>query len=686
MATQRPTFIALPPDDTRATSAASSRYDLTSPRIQHYDGDVPPALSPLDAFAAHSRKLARELEETRKAGERRMSRLPPQHITQSLSEHQQNRPSIFRQLSSESDVVPPLPEKFKSSSGTNPQVSEPRARPQSSHPRYSGIIKPDDDEEPGRLTPIATSEARDYFGGRPSQSPTSIQRSERLAQDDTSDNALRLPVSPGNPDLTFTLAPPNAAFARKPYHESSDDEYTSSNAGSTFSQTRKLSSSSGVSVPPSPASPFFRSHERSSSNNSNGSISTSSHRKRTSHLNFSRPLSSSSLNQLYTGIDAPIRQPSQRSQRSIGSALPPLPTPSNSFDDTRSEVSEGFHNHSSHYTHRTFTLPRGRKSDRASALFIPISGPDFVWHEPMFPSTPPLDARPSADLRVPTDEIPRPSQATQRSGFSFEFSLDRPRPFVQEEKRPSSADGLPTLAKPVTKSFVARPSTATAAVSNFKTKIPPPPIPADPRDDIERSSRSDSTVRPTTSRSISNYQALSPDEHVTKAIDLHQHGDLKESTYHLRIAAKEDHPTGMLLYALACRHGWGMRANPAEGVNWLRKAVDCAMLEVADDETPDPNSARPQADVVEKKTHRAQFALAIYELGQCHLNGWGMDMDKALALRCFEIAGNWGDTDALSEAGFCYAEGIGCKKNLKKAAKFYRMAEQKGVSMVGNSW
>ena len=46
----------------------------------------------------------------------------------------------------------------------------------------------------------------------------------------------------------------------------------------------------------------------------------------------------------------------------------------------------------------------------------------------------------------------------------------------------------------------------------------------------------------------------------------------------------------------------------------------------------------------------------------------------------------WGDPDALSEAGFCYANSVGCKKDLKKSAKFYRMAEAKGVNMVGNSW
>jgi TPR repeat protein len=125
-----------------------------------------------------------------------------------------------------------------------------------------------------------------------------------------------------------------------------------------------------------------------------------------------------------------------------------------------------------------------------------------------------------------------------------------------------------------------------------------------------------------------------------------------------------------------------MRPNQQEGVQWLRKAADCASLEIAIDEE---TNSKP-ADILEKKTKRAQFALSIYELGVSHMNGWGIEQDKTLALRCFEIAANWGDADAMAEAGFCYAQGQGCKKDLKKAAKYYRMAEAKGMSMVGNSW
>jgi len=177
---------------------------------------------------------------------------------------------------------------------------------------------------------------------------------------------------------------------------------------------------------------------------------------------------------------------------------------------------------------------------------------------------------------------------------------------------------------------------------------------------------------------------MSAEDHLAKGIECHENGSLQESTYHLRYAARQNNPTAMLLYALACRHGWGMRANQKEGVEWLRKAAEYAQIEIADDE--DQAKDGKHVDAIERRTRKAQFALSIYELGVSHMNGWGIEQDKALALRCFEIAGTWGDVDALAEAGFCYAQGIGCKKNLKKSAKFYRMAEDKGMSMVGNSW
>ena len=39
-----------------------------------------------------------------------------------------------------------------------------------------------------------------------------------------------------------------------------------------------------------------------------------------------------------------------------------------------------------------------------------------------------------------------------------------------------------------------------------------------------------------------------------------------------------------------------------------------------------------------------------------------------------------------SETAWCYLHGIGTKKNVKLAARYYRMAEKQGVKSVGLSW
>lgn len=208
-----------------------------------------------------------------------------------------------------------------------------------------------------------------------------------------------------------------------------------------------------------------------------------------------------------------------------------------------------------------------------------------------------------------------------------------------------------------------------------------------------RSAKTDSTERtikaiPLHERSPST--ELTAEEHLDIGIKTHSDGELNKSTYHFRLAAMAGLSTGMLLYALACRHGWGMRPNQEEGVKWLRKAIDSAGLEVADVETTLENSSQPGGDPIaeaaERKKRKAQFALAMYELGVSYMNGWGCAKDKQLGLSCFEMAGNWGDCDALAEAAFCYTQGSGCKKDLKKAAQLYRKAAEGGMSMAGNSW
>lgn len=722
----RPTFIDL--RSTKPTDANDSRLNVTSPRFQHFDGDIPPTLSPLDAFAAQGRLLAKQLDESRRSN-RRVSRLPPSTVTQSLTQH---RPVLARSPSGPELSDPTVQD--GDDHGFKFEMEQPRSRPKSEYVRMSGLPRLGDMEEEDEWQtplehPAAIGLAHDgvanvvpsseYFGASRPESPQNVLRQigklrePSYVEDHAGSQTLALRPSGSRTELAATTIPPVQAmppgFTKPPHMESSDDDYTSSNAGSTFSQPRRLSSSSGMSMPHSPMSPFIPTHPRSPSLNSE--ISVGGTRQTRTTFNFSRPLSSSSMRR---SIDS-AREQSFDSHHTNPSIVENPPTPVISEARHLRAPSEDMLSANSSYTYAKFSLPRGRMVSRDSIVFSGLSTPHFEWAEPLFESpsaspahSPAARASASSDSyfsKPPAPPLPAPT-SNHNPGFSFDFTANEatrlPQPDGQPEivqpPRPQTpqqtSDQLSIKSKSSSPghsvkstSSPGRKSAETGDLRNLRAPILHEPF---DRDDAQStSSKSNSTIKPGSTRTgMTSYSYtsshLTPEEHVAKGIECHENGSLKESTYHLRIAAMQNHPTGMLLYALACRHGWGMRANQREGVQWLRKAVDSAVLEVADDE--DPTSSNRAEDFLERKARRAQFALSIYELGVSHLNGWGIEQDKALALRCFEIAGNWGDADALAEAGYCYAEGIGSKKDLKKAAKFYRLAENNGMNMVGNSW
>ena len=712
---ERPSFIDLrsrPPDP-------ASRLGLPSPRLQYNNGEVPPSLSPLDAFAAQSRMMAKQLD-IKKVGEKRISRLPPAMVTKSLSQHRAERPIVFRSLSEESSGSWGRGENVPGT-GSSPIIAHSHDRHLSQHPRISGVLSIHSDgmgederlviplDRPSTSTSIHRPHAQsDYFGlpRTASPAPTFAEDGPHVAliQTDTSiistfpsrENGQQLT---SRSDSTKSQLDPNLAVSSAlrpiPHMESSDDDYSSSIAGSSFSYPRKLSSSSGISAPHSPLSPFIPVHPpRSPSMSSDASVSGVSLAR--PHLNFSRPRSTASLCVL-SRTDSPTpQQPTNSHTRQPSATMQGAQHACPDSDNVVSGEGDGLlPAGGSSYTYARFSLPRGRMVSRNSTVFQGLSTPHFEWKEPLFQDVTPSgvnpDATPAASASRPSVTLDPGQDKADGGEATFTFGFESTQPTKSEQcvqpPPPSSHSD----------SYESRRSAESNSSSNGRTSAETGDLrsaravlgPKTQAEDVKStSSKSSSTVRAgstkTGATNATTFQYLSPEEHVTKAIECHESGSLQESTYHLRVAAMQNHPTAMLLYALACRHGWGMRPNQREGVQWLRKALDSAMLEVAEDE--DPSSATGPRELYDKKARRAQFALSIYELGVSHLNGWGIEQDKALALRCFEVAGHWGDVDALTEAGFCYAEGIGCRKDLKRAAKFYRMAEQRGVNMVGNSW
>ncbi|KAL3478977.1 hypothetical protein BJX99DRAFT_94449 [Aspergillus californicus] len=188
-------------------------------------------------------------------------------------------------------------------------------------------------------------------------------------------------------------------------------------------------------------------------------------------------------------------------------------------------------------------------------------------------------------------------------------------------------------------------------------------------------------VRPR-SRSSSRSRINDPQEDVNilEAIRLHEAGDLEQSTTMFGHLANPDginNALSQVLYGLALRHGWGCTPDPEKAVTYLSAAAS--------------NSASIEAQALEaglKKggAAKGELVLAIFELGNCFRNGWGVKKDMAAARQYFETAANLGDTDAMNEVAWCYLEGFGGKKDKFMAAKYYRLAEEKGNKTMGNSW
>jgi len=282
------------------------------------------------------------------------------------------------------------------------------------------------------------------------------------------------------------------------------------------------------------------------------------------------------------------------------------------------------------YVYSRFSLPRGKTLQRNSLIFQEnLPQAQFSWEQPVpFSNVQTLHgASPPSPQSRPSTSSLRPDPA--QSGTLLDpgrLSLDPSRPSL-DPGRPSIDPGLPSLDLDRPSHERGRPLVGQTQGSPSRSGDRPP----------SSSVASSSTIKAWSQHSLAPSTECSAEEHVSKAIEFHEAGALNKSTYHLRLAARQNHPTGMLLYALACRHGWGMRPNQKEGVAWLRRAADSASLEVADDE--DLMKDGKTVDFLEKKTRKAQFALSIYELGVSHMNGWGIEQDKVLALRCFEIAG-----------------------------------------------
>ncbi|KAL2870075.1 tetratricopeptide repeat protein [Aspergillus lucknowensis] len=165
-------------------------------------------------------------------------------------------------------------------------------------------------------------------------------------------------------------------------------------------------------------------------------------------------------------------------------------------------------------------------------------------------------------------------------------------------------------------------------------------------------------VRPR-SRSSSHSRINDPqgDVNIQEAIRLHEVGELEQSTsMFAQLADPEgaNNALSQVLYGLALRHGWGCRPDPEKAVTYLSAAASNSAL---------VESQALEAGLKKGGAAKGELVLAIFELGNCFRNGWGVKKDAVAARQYFETAANLGDTDAMNEIAWCYLEGFGGKKD-----------------------
>ncbi|KAI4135782.1 MAG: hypothetical protein LQ347_000371 [Umbilicaria vellea] len=141
--------------------------------------------------------------------------------------------------------------------------------------------------------------------------------------------------------------------------------------------------------------------------------------------------------------------------------------------------------------------------------------------------------------------------------------------------------------------------------------------------------------------------------------------------------ADQKNALSQVLYGLALRHGWGITPNPSLAITYLSQAAANAA---------DIEAQALGAGMKKGGAAKGELVLAIYELANCFRHGWGVGKDLKASRMYLEVAANLNDIDAMNDLAMFYEKGLGGPKDKAGAAKYLRLAEERGFKTFGNSW
>ncbi|KIR30098.1 hypothetical protein I309_00966 [Cryptococcus deuterogattii LA55] len=173
---------------------------------------------------------------------------------------------------------------------------------------------------------------------------------------------------------------------------------------------------------------------------------------------------------------------------------------------------------------------------------------------------------------------------------------------------------------------------------------------------------------------------------VCMGIEARGKGELPKSAYYFMKAAEAGNSTGRIYWGLALRYGLGVGIDDKRAFAELSQACDASLAE--EGLTIHTSPGRMTLTAQEKKKVTDELAIGMFEVGNCFLGGIGVKKAPDVALQYLRFAANLGDLAAQEQLGFVLSKGSnGIKKDMKEAAKWYRMAIAQGSSnTVGLSW
>ncbi|WVQ62526.1 uncharacterized protein L199_000668 [Kwoniella botswanensis] len=177
-----------------------------------------------------------------------------------------------------------------------------------------------------------------------------------------------------------------------------------------------------------------------------------------------------------------------------------------------------------------------------------------------------------------------------------------------------------------------------------------------------------------------------PEDFVHLGIEARGKGDLAKSAWYFMRAAEGGSAKGRMYWGLALRHGWGVSKDDRKAFIELKQACEDTLAEGGLDFHKSPGHVKltPQ----QKKLMQKELALGMFEVGNCFLEGVGVKKSPEVALAYLKFAAGMGDVASQEQLGFLLSKGSnGVKKDMKEAARWYRMAIANGSSNTfGLAW